>query len=65
MREDSGRSPAEARLDSDDQEEEGPHFGWLDVVAFTIAAYQVILPILGAMLLVLLAIYGLVWLLAH
>ncbi len=37
-------------------------FGWLDVLAFTIAAYQVILPILFMFFGVVLGIYLLLWL---
>ncbi len=45
-------------------QEEDPQYGWSDVVAFVIAAYQVIFPILGLMFGVFLVIWAILWLLA-
>ncbi|MFW5896789.1 MAG: hypothetical protein ACOCVQ_01745 [Bacillota bacterium] len=47
------------------REEEDPQYGWSDVVAFVIAAYQVIFPILGIMFGVFLVIWAILWLLAR
>ncbi|HEY3367748.1 MAG TPA: hypothetical protein VGK74_22040 [Symbiobacteriaceae bacterium] len=49
----------------DDEGDDMPRLGWRDVVALIIAAYQVLLPILGAMIAVLLAVYLLFRLLFH
>ncbi len=47
------------------QEEEGPpEFGWRDVLAFIIASYQIIFPFLGAVVLIFLLIWGVLWLLS-
>lgn len=35
-----------AREDDEEEEEEEVRFGWIDVLALTIAAFQIILPIL-------------------
>ncbi|HEX6988182.1 MAG TPA: hypothetical protein VF282_01825 [Bacillota bacterium] len=45
--------------------EKPPQFGWLDVLAFTIAAYQLLLPVVGALIGVGLLVYGALWLLAR
>lgn len=42
-----------------------PEFGWLDVLAFTIAAYQLLLPVVGALIGVGLLVYFGLWLLAR
>ena len=49
------------------REEDGkaPEYGWSDVLAFVVAAYQVIFPILGIMFGVFLLIWGVLWLLAR
>jgi len=41
----TGEEPAA----SDAQEDEVPHFGWKDIVALCIAAYQILFPILLAL----------------
>lgn len=46
-------------------EEKPPEFGWLDVLAFTIAAYQLLLPVVGALIGVGLFVYLVLWLLAR
>jgi len=46
-------------------EEEEVKYGWSDVLAFVIAAYQVLFPILGIMFGVFLLIWGVLWLLAR
>lgn len=47
------------------EEEKPPELGWLDVLAFTIAAYQLLLPVVGILIGVGLLVYLLLWLLAR
>lgn len=56
LRERQAAPDADGESGGTDEEEELPKFGWKDVLAMSIAAYQIIFPILlaliGAMLLV-------------
>ncbi len=54
--------PDEHELET--EEEPAKDWDWLDVVAFVIATYQVLLPILGIMFGVFLLIWAFFWLLS-
>jgi hypothetical protein len=57
-----------SRRDRDDEKEEKREevkFDWVDVLAFTIAAFEIILPILAAFIGVVLLVYLLLRLLAR
>ncbi len=41
-----------------------PEFDWRDIIAFIVASYQIIFPFLGAVVLIFLVIWGVLWLLS-
>ncbi len=47
-----------------EEEEDRHEFDWLDVLAFIIAAYQIIFPLLGIAFAVFLGLWGILWLLS-
>lgn len=52
-----GRLPQDRRGEDPDGDAEPMHFAWSDVAAMIIAAYQVVLPILGIFIAIVLGIY--------
>ena len=50
--------------ESPQEEEKEQEFDWLDILAFIIAAYQIILPLLGAVFGVFLLLWGVLWLIS-